>query len=194
MSSFWPCFVLLFVAVDVLGVLPIFLGLTAGMGARRLRMIILQSVVTATFVALAFAAFGRLILNLMGITVADFMIAGGSLLFVLALNDLITVQHKKRLADSDNPGVVPLAVPLIVGPAVLTTILLLLDQHGVIPTLTAAVANILLAGLILLASGAIVRVIGNVGAKALSKIASLLLAAVAVMMIRKGLVEIIVHH
>ena len=83
-------------------------------------------------------------------------------------------------------GVVPLGTPLIAGPAVLTTSLILMDQFGVFPTLISVVGNILLAGVTFVFSGIIIRLISVMGSRALSKIASLLLAAIAVMMIRRG--------
>ena len=89
MKEFWLCFVPLFVAVDVIGVLPFFLSLTDGVPADRMKKIVAQSVVTASAVALVFLLFGPVLLRFMGITVSDFMIAGGLLLLVLSLNDLL---------------------------------------------------------------------------------------------------------
>ena len=96
MNNFWLCFVPLFVAVDALGLLPIFMGLTQGLTRVRIRRIIFESVITAMIVALVFLFVGKGILTLLGITVADFMIAGGTLLFVLSLSDLISAE-KRRL-------------------------------------------------------------------------------------------------
>lgn len=193
MRSFLICFVPLFVAVDALGVLPVFMGLTAGLEPVRIRRLILQSVVTAMIVAAAFVAIGKLIFRLLGITVSDFMIAGGALLFVISLRDLLASEGRHRPVNANSVGIVPLGVPLIVGPAVLTTLLLLLDEHGTVPTVAAAVANIGLAGIVLAAAPAVHRVLGSAGTKALSKLANLLLAAIAVMMMRKGLVALLSH-
>ena len=78
MKEFWLCFVPLFIAVDAVGVLPIFLSLTEGIEHRRVRPIILQSLATASLVALGFLWIGPALLRSLGVTVADFMIAGGS--------------------------------------------------------------------------------------------------------------------
>ena len=88
-------------------------------------------------------------------------------------------------------GFVPLGTPLITGPAVLTTSLLMLDTYGMALTLTAVLLNILLAGIIFLSSGVLIKILGIAGSRALSKVTSLLLAAIAVMMIRKGIVLIL---
>lgn len=187
MNEFWLCFVPLFVAVDAVGVLPAFLSLSQGMEPRQVRRAIYQSMATATAVALAFLALGTAILDLLGITVADFMVAGGILLFVLAIGDLLANEKLQRRVDADSLGAVPLGVPLITGPAVLVTSMLLLNQYGAAWTATAIVANILIAGIVFFFAGSIGRVLGRVGEKIISKIAMLLLAAIAVMMVRKGI-------
>jgi multiple antibiotic resistance protein len=193
MKDFWLCFVPLFVAVDAIGVLPLFLNLTQGVEKERVHKIVLQSVVTALVVGLVFAAVGELILKFLGITVADFMIAGGSLLFGLSLFDLLSFEKHHKKADVQSLGAVPVGVPLIVGPAVLTTTILLLRQYGFPLTITAVVINIAIAGVVLWFSHAIIRVLGKTGAKTVSKLASLLLAAIGVMMVRKGIMMFLVH-
>lgn len=187
MKEFWLCFVPLFVAVDAVGVLPAFLSLSQGMEPRQVRRAIYQSMATAAAVALAFLALGTAILDLLGITVADFMVAGGILLFVLALGDLLANEKLQRRVDADSLGAVPLGVPLITGPAVLVTSMLLLNQYGAGWTAAAIVANILIAGIVFFFAGSIGRLLGRTGEKIVSKIAMLLLAAIAVMMVRKGI-------
>ncbi len=192
LRSFWLCFVPLFVAVDAIGVLPMFMSLTEGMESPALRRIIYQSVVTAAVVGMSFLVFGKAILELLGITVGDFMVAGGSLLFVISVSDLLRAEKVQRRVDPESLGAVPLGVPLITGPAVLTTSILLLNEHGIVVTAAALIPNVLIAGIVFYFAEAINRGIGNAGAKTASKIASLLLAAIAVMMVRKG-VESFIH-
>jgi len=186
MQAFWLCFVPLFVAVDAFGILPLFLGLTEGSEPLRRRRIILQSVLTAALVTLAFVFAGTAFLRLLGITVADFMVAGGALLFALSLSELIA-PHRATEARSDVLGAVPLGVPLLAGPAVLTTSMLLVEQYGRSITIVAVIGNMLLAGAILWFSGAIYRVLGTTGTRVLQRVTLLLLAAIAVMTVRKGL-------
>jgi multiple antibiotic resistance protein len=90
MNEFWLCFVPLFVAVDAIGVLPIFISLTETVERNRLKTIIMQSVLTASLVAIVFMVIGPALLRFLGITVGDFMIAGGILLLAFSLNDLLT--------------------------------------------------------------------------------------------------------
>jgi multiple antibiotic resistance protein len=189
MLEFWLCFVPLFVAVDALGTLPIFISLTTGLDRARVRKVLWQSLLTATAVALAFLGVGKGIFALLGITVADFMIAGGSLLFLLSLRGLLTGEREHLSESLESLGAVPLGVPLIAGPAVFTTSLLLVDEYGLIPTVLATVANIAIAGAIFWTSDSLTRALGEAGMRTLSKIASLILAAIAVMIVRKGIMS-----
>jgi multiple antibiotic resistance protein len=187
MADFWLCFFPMFVAVDAVGILPLFMHLTEGVDPRAVRKIIVQSMVTALVVALMFLAVGQWIFHYLGITVADFLIAGGILLFTISVIDVITVEKRVAQVDSDSLGAVPIGVPLIVGPAVLTTIFVLVGEYGVAPTVAATVVNIVIAGAVFWLAGPINRVLGRSGSRALSKLAGILLAAIAVMMVRKGI-------
>jgi len=192
MKSFWLCFVPLFVAVDAVGILPLFMSLTEDMNPLKFRRIIYQSVLTAIAVSLVFLILGTALMDLLGITIADFMVAGGVLLFVISLNDVLaTEKAQQHNVDPDSLGAVPLGVPLISGPAVLTTSLLLSNSYGYVPTAMALVLNILLAGGFFFFARMIFRFLGKTGAKTISKITSLLLAAIAVMIIRRGLSSIL---
>jgi multiple antibiotic resistance protein len=185
-NKFWFCFLPIFMAVNVIGVLPLFMNLTEGLDRPKINRIIVQSVVTATVVAVIFLAVGKIILDLLGITVSDFMIAGGTLLFIISLDDLMSVERRWSQIDPESLGAVPLGVPLIVGPAVLTTILILVNEYGSLATVAALIVNILIAGFIFWLYAPIIRLLGKSGARTVSKLAALLLAAVAVMMVRKG--------
>ncbi|MBA4387184.1 MAG: hypothetical protein C0404_04325 [Verrucomicrobia bacterium] len=186
MKEFWLCFVPLFVAVDAVGTLPLVIGITGNMPKDRVRLVIGQSVLTAAAVALLFFVLGKAIFRFLGVGVEDFMIAGGVLLFVLSIVDLMTAGTKTRHFDIQTVGAVPIGVPLITGPAVLTTGMLLLGQYGVGVTALAAFINILLAGGVYLFAVPITRFLGSAGTKTASKISSLLLAAIGVMMVRNG--------
>jgi multiple antibiotic resistance protein len=181
-------FIPIFVAVDAVGILPIFVSLTVGIKREEKAKVIIQSMVTAMALAVGFILLGKGVFKVLGITMGDFMIAGGAILFCLAITDIINPVKKSRLPYSEL-GAVPLGTPLMVGPAVLTTTMLTISQYGLWPTLISVLVNILLAGAIFNASSALMKILGEAGAKALSKIASLLLAAIAVMLARKGLME-----
>ncbi len=186
LQSILLSFIPLFVAVDAIGVLPIFVSLTEGMEEKARTKVILQSMCTATGLAIGFVLVGKLIFKFLGITIGDFMIAGGAILFCLAIIDMVSATKERRIPGPEL-GAVPLGTPLIAGPAVLTTSMLVVSQHGIVPTVISLVANILLAGLLMKLSSSLMGFLGEAGSKALSKITSLLLAAIAVMLMRKGL-------
>ncbi len=181
-------FIPIFVAVDAVGVLPIFVSLTEGVERSERAKIIIQSMLTALCLAVGFIFLGKAVFRILGITIGDFMVAGGAILFCLAITDIINPVKKRRI-PSEQLGAVPLGTPLIVGPAVLTTCLLMMSQHGVLATLISVLVNILLAGMILALASVLMKVLGEAGSKALSKIVSLLLAAIAVMLMRKGMAQ-----
>ena len=186
-------FIPLFIAVDAVGVLPIYISLTLEEDERGKRKIILQSMLTAICMAVGFIFLGKAIFRLLGIAMGDFMIAGGAVLFCIAIIDIIRT-GKTRRQPGRELGIVPLGTPLIVGPAVLTTSLIIIDEYGLLATIVSVVVNILIAGLIFTLSRFIIRVLGEPGTKALSKVTSLLLAAIAVMMIRKGLIQLLEYR
>jgi multiple antibiotic resistance protein len=189
MNEFFLAFVPIFVAVDAIGLLPIYLNLTEGLAPAARRKIVFQSFLTAVLVAVGFVFLAKAVFRLMGITIQDFMVAGGVLLFAISAMDLVS--ERKFTRHIDTLGAVPLGTPLIVGPAVLTTALMLVDVYGLVPTLLSVVVNVFIACAIFCGATAIEKVLGHAGSKAVSKVAGLILAAIAVMMIRKGLVGIL---
>lgn len=191
MKEFWLTFVPLFVAVDAVGLLPIYLGLTEGFSRTDQRRILGQSLLTALAVALLFLYGGKALFDLLGVTIADFMIAGGTLLFVIALTDIVSTGELHRASDPEMVAAVPLGVPLLVGPAVLTTIVLLADQYGAAVTVAAVVANLAIAGGVLFFSQALSRILGRNGVRIFSKVANLILAAIAVHMVRLGVGQVL---
>lgn len=186
LTNILMAFIPVFVAVDAIGTLPILLSLTQGLDRRLKHRIILQSMLTALCLAVGFILVGKLVFRALGILMGDFMIAGGAILFCLAIIDIVNPIKRRRMPDSDF-GVVPLGTPLLAGPAVLTTSMLAVSEYGLLPTLISVVVNILLAGLLFRFSLVLIKLLGESGAKAMSKVSNLLLAAIAVMLIRKGL-------
>jgi multiple antibiotic resistance protein len=179
-------FIPIFVAVNAIGVLPIFISLTEEVEQQQRVKVIAQSMLTAVCVAVGFIFLGKAVFKAMGISMGDFMVAGGAILFCLAITDIINPMKRKQI-PTDELGAVPLGTPLIVGPAVLTTSMIIISEYGLVATLISVVINIMLAGIIFSGAATVMRFLGEAGTKALSKIMSLLLAAIAVMLIRKGI-------
>ena len=183
-------FIPIFVAIDVLGLVPIFLSLTSGMKPPEKKKLITDATFTALAVSLVFLFGGRMIFNFLGITENDFRVGGGIVLLVLAVIDL-TVTGEKTRAPQTSVGVVPIGIPLIIGPAVLTTLLIIVDAYGYLAAVIGLLANLFLVWLIFRNYDYIIRVMGEAGSKAFAKVAALFMAAIAIMMIRIGLTAMI---
>jgi multiple antibiotic resistance protein len=192
MQHFLLSFIPIFVAMDVLGILPMYIGFTEHLKKRDKRDIISQSIVTAFVIGIMFLFLGKWIFEILGVMVFDFKIAGGIVLLTIALRDLL--QHRKpvKLA-ADTMGAVPIGTPLVTGPAVLTTMVILLDSYGMFFTVSSFVVNLIIVWIAFTYADSILKVLGKAGSKALSKIVHLFLAAIAVMMMRKGIIDAIVY-
>lgn len=183
-------FIPIFVAVDAIGNIPLFVSLVEGTTKKQRQKIILDTITTATALAILFMFIGKWVLNKIGITIADFQIAGGALLFVISMRLLLPGAQKSLLgtAHDKDIGVFPLGTPLITGPAVLTTTLMMLDSFGIMATFVALIINMLFVWLTLVKADLIMKMLGQGGTRAFSKIMYILLAAIGVMMIRKGII------
>ncbi len=179
----------LMVAIDAPGVLPIYIGMTEGMERDERKRIAFQSVFTAFLIATAFMFLGRAVFNALGIEVEDFMIGGGILLLIISIADIVRVEDRWTKIPP-TLGVVPLGTPLLAGPATLTTTLMLVGNYGYLPVILSLIVNLILAWIIFNRAEIIIRLIGINGARAFAKIASLLLAAIAVKFIRMGIFKI----
>ncbi len=186
--NFLLAFIPLFIAIDVVGILPIFMSLVDGIEKPQKTKIVNQSVITALSVSIGFLALGKFVFSVLGIEIYDFKMAGGLLLLVFAINDLLFSEKGKRTV-TPTMGVVPLGIPLVVGPAVLTSIIVTVDTYGYIPTVASLVVNLIIVWVVFLKSNFIYRLMGDGGSKAFAKVASLLLAAIAVMMLRRGFMD-----
>lgn len=186
-ARFLQAFIPLFVALDPIGLAAIFIALSGGVPVAKKRRIARQAVVTGGLVALAFLFLGQGIFAALGITVGDFQIAGGLILFILAARDLLQPFAASPAEEmSEDFGVVPLGMPLIAGPAAIATLLVLARTVGLPITLAALAVNLGLLALSFSQADRLVRWIGPTGLRAISKIVSLLLAAIAISLIRQG--------
>ena len=191
LETFIQSFIPLFVAMDTLGLIPLFLGLTQGMDGRELRRLIFSAAATAFVIAIIFLFTGTAVFDFLGIKSGDFRIGGGIVLLVLAIQDLASSNGSERRKPKSTIGVVPIGIPLIMGPAAMTTILVLVDSYGISMTLGALVANFVIVLVLLLNAKWIIRIMGEAGSQAFAKVASLFMAGIAVMMIRSGIESVL---
>jgi multiple antibiotic resistance protein len=171
-------FIPLFVAIDIVG----------GMKAKR--RLVIEATLTAGAVALVFLASGKLIFSFLGITENDFRIGGGIVLLVLSVYELLFAKDTQR-DPGTSVGVVPIGIPLIMGPAALTSIIIVVDNYGYWMSIASLFVNLFIVWLVFHFSEFMMRVMGVAGSRAFGKVASLFMAAIAVMMIRVGIQNIL---
>jgi multiple antibiotic resistance protein len=190
LAQFPLAFAGIFVALDIIGTIPLYVSMTTGMKDSARKQIVNISMLVAFVVAIIFTFGGQAIFRSLGIAVFDFKIAGGIVLLLVSLADLVGKPEVEKRA-SGSTGIVPLAVPLITGPGVITTLILQVETFGYSMTVAALITNYILAWGLLRNSTIVTRLIGKDGSVVVSKIAALLLAAIAVAMIRSGVFDAI---
>jgi multiple antibiotic resistance protein len=193
-------FVTLFVIIDPIGLMPLFVALTSGVTAQQRRAIALRSVRTGFGILVLFGFLGEAVLEFAGISMAAFRIAGGVLLFLTALDMLFERRSKRREDqanqpdDDDDPSVFPLATPLIAGPGAIASMILLTGQSS--STLEFAsvflvLAVVLIVALILFILGGLLeRALGPTGVNVVTRILGMLLTALSIQFILDGLREV----
>jgi multiple antibiotic resistance protein len=186
-EAFLVAFIPLFVAIDPIGLIALFMGFAPDASREHRQKQGLLGIVTGFLVAIGFIFLGRFIFKALGISVADFQVAGGLILLGLAGRELIGGEERSASRSSEF-GVVPLGMPLIAGPALLTALLVLVDTIGVGVTIAALVANLVLVAIAFRYARRIEALMGKQGLSGVSKLIALLLAAIAVSLIRRGLV------
>jgi multiple antibiotic resistance protein len=186
-ETFLKSFIPLFVALDVLGVLPLYVQFSHALDEARRGRILKESTFTAFLVTIGFVLLGNAIMHYLGISINDFMIAGGVILFLIAAKEMLGGGREEPVKREDLFAVVPLGIPLLAGPAVLTTSLIIYNSYGFGYLFVSLMLNLLICGLAFRFSGNIMKWIGGRWVEAISKVFMLLLASIAVMFIRTGM-------
>ena len=189
-ALFAGAFALLFAVTDAVGTVPIFVSLTSRFPGDRKR-IVKQAIIIATAVLVVFSLFGWLIFDIFGITLDDFKIAGGIILFVVAVDQLMGGDVKSRGLEPSDVASFPLAIPLLAGPGAISTVIIISGPpYSPLLALIVIVCNMALAYAILSSSDAVRRLLGTNGTNALSRITALLIAALAVSFVVGGITNL----
>jgi len=192
-------FTTMFIIMDPPGLVPVFIALTQGMSAEQRRAIAVRACIVAGVLMILFLFVSEAVLGFIGISMDAFRIAGGILLFLTAL-DMLFQRRQARRADNaaegqaehqDDPSVFPLALPLIVGPGAITTIILLAGNATSAADF-GAIAGVLMAVLLItflafLVAPTIERALGKTGLNIVTRVLGMLLAALAVQFVLDGL-------
>ena len=195
LKLFIEVFVTLFVIMDPPGTIPLFLSLTSGRTAAMRRRLAWQAVLVAFFVITVFALFGQSILNYLGITLPAMQAAGGLLLLLVALELLTGKADEPAETSNVNVALVPLGTPLLAGPgAIVATIVFVRGVDGPADGFTIAAAIVavhLVLWVFLRFSVGIIKVIRESGVTLITRIAGLLLSAIAVQLVADAITAFI---
>jgi len=196
---FVSAFVTFFVVIDPPGCAPIFAGLTSGATAVHRRAMAVRAVLVAAVILLGFALFGEALLRALGISLQAFRIAGGIMLFLIALEMVFEKRTERRedraekvkAAEPADISIFPMAMPMIAGPGSIASVMLLMSQHegreGALVVLAAMAAILLLTLVALLAAGPLMRLVGARIEAVVSRLLGVLLGALAVQFVIDGI-------
>ncbi len=193
-------FVVFFVVVDPISLIPLFAGLTQGASARYKKKMAGKSTLIAVAISILFALVGAKFLDIMGISLSSFRIAGGTLLFLIALDMVFarpsgtrsTTTEREEAKQREDISVFPLAFPFMAGPGALATILLSAGEVGEKPLLFTGFLGVValvfvVCWILMLATPRLMKVLGVTGANVVSRLSGVILAALAVQFIVDGL-------
>ena len=180
----------LFIIVDPLGNIPIFISLTENMDNEERRKTFQTATMTGVILLLSFALVGQQIFILFGISMQSFMIAGGILLLLIAVKMLITGSWEESKVSPESVGTVPIAIPLLVGPGAITTTILNIRIFNVAITVISVLIVFLIVWITLRFIDPIYRLLGRSGSLVIARVMALIIAAIAVEYILEGIREL----
>ena len=200
LSEIVTTFLAVFIVVDPLGLIPVFISLSAGFDERRRRATIAKAVVTAFAVLCLFIFTGGAILRFLGIQTGSFSIAGGILLFIVSIDLLFGRPGRTKTSADEEPdradvAIFPLGVPMLAGPGTITTILIYVSRSrspvsGIPLLLACVVVALAVAALTMFLSSGFLRVLGRTGVSVIERIMGILLAALSVQFVHDGMVQL----
>ena len=183
-------FIILLVVMDPPGSIPIFMTLTRRMSANERRRELNHAVIVATILLLLFAFLGKLILDLLSISLNSFMIAGGILLLLVSF-DLLQGEHKcnvvNKAGTGSGVGAVPIGTPMLAGPGAITAVMVIIQSSGIVVVLVTIIAAIITTRFLLGQSYRLYEILGEVGTEVLSRVIGIIVAAIAIEFIGTGI-------
>lgn len=196
-----------FTIIDPIGMIPLTVSVTADAGSVRRAQIVNQAVLVAAAVIFVMGVVGKPLLDSLGITLPAFTIAGGALLFLIAVDMLFgrktgtkqTPEEERADAESTNPAVFPLAVPMLAGPGTIATVLVLVslaagDREKLAVVFAAYASALVVTWICMRLSTQTLRVLGTTGIHVVTRLFGILLAALAVQFVINGLAATPLFH
>ncbi len=189
--TLWSAAIMLFLVMDPLGNIPIFISVLSDVDEKRRRRILIRELIIALFIMLCFLFFGNRLMNAMSISSPALSIAGGIILFIIAIRMIFPIRHRALMGDNPNsePFIVPLAIPLVAGPSTIATIMLMSsnEPNRLLDWLVVILITWLVSAVILLFSDILSKVFRKRGLAAMERLMGMILTTIAVEMFLKGL-------
>ncbi len=182
---------ILFIIMDPLGNAPLFYAYTSKLSSSLRRKIITTSVIVASALLLFFGLVGQPFFEFFGVSLSDFRIAGGIILFIYGVMGILGKSEAERIEEPESLAIVPFATPLLAGPGAIATVIYTRYNWGLDVTLISIAVNTVLSLILLLLGERLLSLLGKHGSLLLVRLFSMILAAIAVSMIRQGVVEIV---
>lgn len=176
----------LFIIVDPIGNIPIFMGLTEKIEPARRKKVYNVATLVAFILLLLFAFLGQEILTIFGLSIYSFEIAGGILLLIISVRILVSGNMHENVESPESLGAVPIAMPLLVGPGAITTTIFNLQAYGTLIAILAVLIVLSITWVLLRFIGGIYRFLGKTGALVIARVMALLIAAIAIQYILTG--------
>jgi len=186
-------FITLFVIMDPIGNIPLFVSMIKGMPQKDVRSNVNRSVFVAGVLLFVFLFFGIQIFELFSININSFQIAGGIILLILGIIHVLGTQHKFVKSDSSDLSV-PIGTPLLTGPGVIATIIILVNEFGIFIAVAAAIMTLLATWLILANSSRLYKFLGAHWTNIISRVMGIIIAAIAVEFITKGILSMMQNY
>jgi len=190
MEGLLEAFIALFVVMDPIGILPLFIGLTRGMPSKEIKINANRSILVAGVVLFVFLFLGLQIFDFFGIDLNSFQIAGGIILLIMGI--MYALGLTMKFLKSHGPDVsVPVGTPLLTGPGVIMTTIIIVKESGPLVTVIAAFITLFITWLVLINSSKMYKILGQHWIDVISRVMGIVLAALAVGFITKGIVNIV---
>jgi multiple antibiotic resistance protein len=186
LQEFFQAFLAIFVIMDVIGVIPIYWSLSRKLKKKERAYSIDKAITIASIILFLFLFLGDHILSFFRISIHSFKVAGGIILAIVGIQRVLGIRFKEEKVQKYEFAIVPLSTPLITGPGVITTVMILTAKFGIMIALLASLLNLTIAWLSLRFSDKLYKVFGRQGADVMSRIMGLILVAISVELIKFG--------
>ncbi|MDT7908062.1 MAG: MarC family protein [Candidatus Calescibacterium sp.] len=185
--AFWKSFLALFIIVDVLGNIPIFLSISARMTKTQRQKMLTRAVFASFWLLITFTLLGDFFFKFFGVSLDSFRIAGGILLLVISLKILLVGTWEEKQIDPESSGVVPIAFPLLAGPGAITQVIISTKQYGFLITFISILLVSIINYFVLKKIDSIYKFMGKSGSVVISRLMSIMIAGISVDFIVKGI-------